>query len=530
MEAKPCIVIREEHFSEIYHWCCCVAAPIFDLRGCMIGCLDITVSFDDVSKMSLLSGMAQLVARSIQSEIKTRQAVQEAEQIRGVLDHTVNLAQRAVVVIDKHGTINTANNDAALLFNKTAGALVGTHCSTFLKTGNIIEKIKKGGNFSDTIRLSGMLSGEKELWVEFRPLQDSAQRPTRGLLVFEDRKPRVSVRTNPKRLACFTFENLIGSSPGMERAVKLARRFAPLDVPILLQGETGSGKELFAHAVHNESPRKNAPFIPLNCAALPRDLVESELFGYAKGAFTGALPQGKQGKFDLADGGTLFLDEIDSMPLDIQGKLLRAIDGGEIAPVGANSYKRADVRIIVSSGKQLFQETVTGGFRKDLYYRISAVTILIPPLRERKTDIEELVTYFVLKAATTLGKPVRRVDPRALDLILAYDWPGNVRQLESSIVFAVQLTDSDTIFPEHLPDAVADAKTERNSSLPGDSQSARLDSFHLTHAIDQAGGKIGVAAQQLGVSRSTLYRRRRAKGLVKERGGKAAPGEQEDTK
>jgi len=247
----------------------------------------------------------------------------------------------------------------------------------------------------------------------------------------------------------FGLPRIIGRSERILNVAQIVQKVAPTKTTVLLIGESGTGKELFARATHNLSNRKSYPFVPINCAAIPRDLLESELFGHEKGSFTGADAR-KLGKFELADKGTIFLDEIGDMDLIIQSKLLRAIEEGEIERVGAVRAIKVDVRIIAASNKDLEKAVEEKKFREDLYYRLNVFPIKIPPLRERKEDIPLLVEYFINKYCLEIKTPVKSISKEALDMLMSYHWKGNVRELENTIERAVILCDGDLITSEHF--------------------------------------------------------------------------------
>jgi DNA-binding NtrC family response regulator len=247
----------------------------------------------------------------------------------------------------------------------------------------------------------------------------------------------------------FGLPRIIGKSEKIVNVAQIVQKVAPTKTTVLLIGESGTGKELFARALHNLSNRKNYPFIPINCAAIPRELLESELFGHEKGSFTGAEAK-KLGKFELGDKGTIFLDEIGDMDLAIQSKLLRAIEDGEIERVGAVKGIKVDVRIVAASNKDLEKAVEEKKFREDLYYRLNVFPIRIPPLNERKEDIPLLVEYFINKYCLEINTPLKSISKDALDLLMNYRWKGNVRELENAIERAVILCDGETIIPEHF--------------------------------------------------------------------------------
>lgn len=248
----------------------------------------------------------------------------------------------------------------------------------------------------------------------------------------------------------YTFDSIIGSSNTTKKMIYECKRAASSSSNILILGESGTGKELVAQAIHSASKYSTGPFVAINCGALPKGLVESELFGYERGAFTGANKDGHPGKFELADGGTLFLDEIGEMPLDVQVTLLRVLETREVVRIGGKYPKPIDVRIIAATNRDLREAVKDKTFRDDLYYRLNVLSIRIPPLRERGDDILELTDYFIKGFSSSKGITYS-VDPRVYDILTRYTWPGNIRELENTIERAVNITDNNMILPEHLP-------------------------------------------------------------------------------
>ena len=257
---------------------------------------------------------------------------------------------------------------------------------------------------------------------------------------------------------------LIGRTPQMQEIYKLIGMIANNTVTVMIEGESGTGKELIAHSIHSNSSRKDKNFVPVNCGALPDDLLESELFGYEAGAFTGANAKGKPGRFELADGGTLFLDEVSNMSPVLQVKLQRALQEQEIERLGGTRPLKVDVRIIAATNQDLAEEVRLGKFREDLYYRFNLLSINLPPLRERAADIPLLVNHFLQTASVELGQNVRGVSPGCMELLQQYDWPGNVRELENTVKSAAVLSRADVILPEHLPPEILNYKGRREST------------------------------------------------------------------
>jgi PAS domain S-box-containing protein len=311
----------------------------------------------------------------------------------------------------------------------------------------------------------------------------------------------------------YRFNDIKGTSPAIEKAKQLARKIAFGDSNVLILGESGVGKELFAHAVHASSLRQERPFVCLNCAAIPKDLVESELFGYEKGAFTGAGKSGKAGKFEMADGGSLFLDEIGDMPLEVQPKLLRALETKEFERIGSTKPKTVDVRFIVATNRNLEKLVAEGSFRKDLYYRLTSATLHIPPLRERKEDIPLLVDHLIERLHKTRHLEPKALERGVLELFVNFSWPGNVRELSNLIEQLMNVVDGPVIRVTDLP-AYLLSRTGPDPSPALSSVVADAEREMVFRALSESGGNKKMAADLLGIHRSTLYEKLRKHGLM----------------
>lgn len=311
--------------------------------------------------------------------------------------------------------------------------------------------------------------------------------------------------------------NIVGQSPQMQKLFKMLPEVAASEASVLITGESGTGKELFARALHNQSPRKDGPFVAVNCSALAESLLESEIFGHEKAAFTGAV-RSKVGRFELAKGGTLFLDEIGDLKPELQIKLLRVLEERVFERVGGTRLLKLDARIIAATNRDLSKALRDGAFREDLYYRLRTVPLVIPPLRQRTEDIPSLVEHFIKRFNKSTVKEVRAVDPKVINKFMAYNWPGNVRELERVMEYAFVFVKGPVIFISHLPSLGEDSDQADTASLPtaplytaSDQERMRQE---VIYALEKCGGRREDAAQLLGISRTSLWRRMKALSLA----------------
>lgn len=314
------------------------------------------------------------------------------------------------------------------------------------------------------------------------------------------------------------FEQIIGKSPALKAVLEQVERVAPTNSTVLIQGETGTGKELIAHAVHNVSPRSGRPFVKLNCAAIPYGLLESELFGHERGAFTGAIAQ-KIGRFELADKGTLFLDEVGDIPLALQPKLLRVLQEQEFERLGSGRTHKVDVRLVAATNRHLLQMASRNEFRRDLYYRLNVFPISLPPLRERRVDIQALVEHFVEIFSRRMGRHIRDIPPETIAAFLSYSWPGNIRELQNFVERAVILA-QDGVFRSPLSSSlvqIASSPSLGTTTEPAAPMTLRdSERMLVLQALQTTGWVIGGpngAAVKLGLERTTLIRRMKKLGI-----------------
>ena len=303
----------------------------------------------------------------------------------------------------------------------------------------------------------------------------------------------------------FNFEGVVGKSPAMQSVVAVLRRVAPTNITVLIEGESGTGKELLAQAIHNNSPRRKNAFKPLNCAGLTESLLESELFGHAKGAFTGAT-EARKGLFEVADKGTLFLDEIGDMPLAMQAKLLRVLEDGIVVPVGSNKSTVVDVRVISATNHDLTKLVEECKFRQDLYFRIKGVSVTVPPLRSRPEDIPELADFFLSQSALELGRGKKTISEKALDILKNYSWPGNIRQLRNYIRTMVVMSDSVTLDVADIPPEIYQVR-QLSGQVKGGVSLNDLERQAIIDTLAKVQNNREKAAKLLGIGERTLYRK-----------------------
>ena len=455
-------------------------------------------------------GLVRQAAETVTSQLRERERMRDLATTNQYLRALIESDSRGIVTVDSHGRIVQTNRSARRLFSLPVSP-AGRDFEDF--TGGrsgVLEHLATGKSFKAReilARHSGMTH-----FASFDPICMSNGEVVGGLLTVQEKKEVMGMAVEVTGShAHFTFDSILGSSACLGQALRHARIAAASTAPVLLCGETGAGKELFAQAIHNGGERRNRPFVAINCGAIPKELLESELFGYEEGAFTGARKGGRPGKFELADSGTLFLDEIGDMPFDMQVKLLRVLQTGEIQRVGGLRTVPVDLRVISATNKDLRQAIEQQKFRADLYYRISTLNILVPPLRERPEDILPLAEYFIQRHRLRLNKPTAVLPPDTAAMLTAHAWPGNVRQLESAVERAMHLAEGGDLLAEHFGIAGLErprqAAPSEPSGGPGQGTLEDLEQRAVAEALARHNGNIRAASRALGVSRPTLYRK-----------------------
>ncbi len=425
------------------------------------------------------------------------------------------------VVVDDKGIVTFLSQPYADFLGVERDAVIGRHVTDVIENTRMHIVVQIGGVEIGRQRIRG-----EDLVVQRVPIRDESGRVVgafgqvmfkveelhdlaRRLKILESTVAYYEQELHSLRASRYTFDDIVGESPALKEAKRLALRAARSMSPVLLLGETGVGKELFAHAIHHASPRARRALVRVNCAAIPRELVEAELFGHEPGAFTGASKRGKPGKFELADGGSLFLDEIADMKLDVQANVLRVLQEKEVERIGGTDPIRVDFRLLAATHEDLEALVAAGRFRADLFYRLNVVPIRIPPLRERREDVPALVSHTLGRLSEDMGRSPVRVTAAALGALQGHDWPGNVRELVNVLERILNALDGDVIDVTHLPFVSA-----KSASAVRDTEVGRLRRLLREHkelAIQQAlvltGGNKAEAARVLGIHRASLYRK-----------------------
>ncbi len=513
---KPFQVSGQEHFCRKLHCWTCSAAPFFSVTGDLVGVLQMSGPARSAHQHTL--GMVVASVEAIHEQMRVERRNHELSALNSHLNNVFQTISDGAVTINRQGKILQINPAAEKMFGQH---LLGCPIDDLIGIGpEIRNTLREGQDCQDQELILDTALGHLHALVTVKQIVDETGTATGAVLFFN---PINNMKKLVNRLggahATFTFDSIIGQHSKLYRTVKAARQAASNSSHVVIQGESGTGKELLAQAIHNRSPRKDGPFLALNCAALPRDLIASELFGYVPGAFTGAGSKGRPGKFEMASGGTLFLDEIGDMPLDQQASLLRVLQDNKISRLGSDRVIPVDARIICATNKNLFEEVNKGNFRQDLYYRLNVIHIFVPPLREREDDIRILFNHFLDKIGRKLDYAIRTVDPDVITALRRYSWPGNVRELENMVEKMINAADRGVITPAHLPKEIAiprqspepatapERAAETNERGTLKEMVARNERRIILELLHQHQGNISRIARSMGVSRNTLYRK-----------------------
>ena len=509
---KPVEVHSVEHFCETVKIWSCSAAPIIDaIDGDLLGVIDVSTLNHAYSAQSL--ALAMTAARQIEQTLHSRELARNVALVDWFAGSVGRWRQDGVVLLDRKGRVVTANDKAKNLF----------------ASEHIEAKLDKNYRLLQPESLGAIKDWEELLPSAIVPVAYEAYnrdgRTEGGILVIRPRlaavRPSLSA---PQAISASALDAIVGQSPGILALKDRALRLAVSSAPVLIQGETGCGKDLFARAVHCAGSGEGAPFVTVNCGALTRELAVSELLGYEPGAFAGAAPKGRVGKFEEAHGGTLFLDEVGELPLDVQVALLRVIQDGVVVRLGGSTQRTAAVRIIAATNRSLAVAVEEGRFREDLYYRLKVMSLDVLPLRERTDDIALLGHLFLKQFAVAYASEQRQLDPLLLDALCQYTWPGNVRQLRAVLESMFVMSDTQTLSCDELPDDIAAALSGEgldvlrvnqsqvfdgptSKALPGAETLDDLECEAIRRELLLHRGNRSKVARILGISRSTLYRK-----------------------
>lgn len=509
-ERVPIQVSAKEHYIQGFHVWSSSAAPIFGTSGDLIGVLNISGNYAKVHPHTL--GMVIAAVKAIENQLHLEKVNNELKESHDYAKTVMESITEGLITVNQKGIITWINAAGGRVLGLEPAAKIGRPLGELGKALMPMQQVLYSNGFSDRETVLENNLGRFHFTMTAQPIKNELGEVIGAVATLREIKAVHRLVTNMVGAkARFTFDDLIGDSEVFQRAVFLARRAAASSSTILLQGESGTGKELFAQAIHNASKRAGGPFIAVNCAAIPRDLIESELFGYEEGAFTGARRGGCPGKFELASGGTVFLDEIGDMPLDLQVTLLRVLQEKQVTRLGGSKVIPIDVRVIAATHRNLKSEIKKGQFREDLFYRLNIFTINIPSLRERQHDIELLAGYFVRKLGGQLGKPLMEISPEALSTLLNHPWAGNVRELENALERAINVALGDQIMIEHLPDNLATKKNWRSTESRSISLTLctlqELERQAIIDTLNALNRNVVQTARVLGLARSTLYKK-----------------------
>lgn len=528
----PVQLVGPEHYCVSLENLIVSAAPIFDESGGVIACLVlgqqmIDAPWDEGFQSFCLQtlGLITALAAAVEAQLKLKKSYNNMKVVNDnlvtankTLEATFSLIDEGIITIDQTGRITCANREGTRILNLSQDEIGKRNLTEFLDAQSCFMNLIKSCENIEVEEKIYNGNEEQTYIINTRPVIDNRTKQLKvAVLRFScTKKINALVTSRSGATANFTFADIIGDSEAINEAKEKAKRFSGSQESILLIGESGTGKEIFAQAIHNHYC-PDGPFVAVNCAALPRELVESELFGYEGGSFTGADRHGRPGKIELAEGGTLFLDEIGDMPIELQAVLLRVLEDKKVMRIGGRRYKRVDFRVIAATNKNLHKLVREKIFREDLYYRLSVLSITIPPLRERGRDAEILAQYFIERYCKKVGRKVPQVSPAVLKIINEYDWPGNVRQLENAVIYAINTTRSEVIEPRDLPGEIYEACLYNSDSLiKNRKRNENLDTFlslneleknAIIKALTKTGGNVPQAADLLGISRSTIYRK-----------------------
>lgn len=502
IEKAPLHVTGAEHYLAEFASSHCSAVPIFDEQQQLIGVMSLAVSVTDAHLHSL--GMLEATAITIAQQLKLAQLLQEQQTLLEVLNE-------GIIIVDGQQRIHSINRYARQLFNISESVIGQPLSAIFIHADGLEQMLASHRSSQDEEYKCQRRDGR---WLALTCSITLTDNGHQIVSARDNSRMRALTRRAIGAKARYCFDDIVGNSAAMSTAIFQAKQASHSDSTTLLLGESGTGKELLAQAIHNNSNRQQGPFIVVNCGAIPRDLIQSELFGYEAGAYTGANRSGAAGKFELADGGTIFLDEIGEMPLAAQVNLLRFLQEKEVTRLGSQHRQQLNVRVIAATNKHLPHAVEMGQFRADLFYRINVLTIHVPPLRDRIGDIPLLANTFMANSAAMLNKPMKTLSHETLQQLQNYPWPGNIRELENVIERAMNLSQSLQLQLQDIglmPITMPSHPLNSSIAVPATPTAIHTQKLETSErdaiiaALKHTQGNLRLTAVQLGISRSGLY-------------------------
>ncbi|WP_430883629.1 sigma-54-dependent Fis family transcriptional regulator [Fusibacter sp. JL216-2] len=517
----PLQVLGAEHFRIDYHDWTTSAAPITNDSGEVIAVLSMSGDYELVHPHTL--GMVMASALAIEHEFKLEKSNQDLKRKNDHFNAIMESISEGIICIDERGVIRDINLFARNYLRVRGSEAIGADIRDLIRgdqAKKLVKLVKNGKALKEEeFNFSHSGGRKKSVIVNATPVSEPNDPYKELVITFRESKDIHNlVNKIVGAKAIYTFDDILGDSSEIKEAIRIAKLVSDTEATILLTGESGTGKELFAQSIHNDSHRRNNSFVFINCGAIPRDLVASELFGYVEGAFTGARKGGQPGKFELADGGTLFLDEIGDMPLDTQANLLRVLETKEVVRVGGHDVIPVDVRVIAATHKDLTQEVRRGNFRQDLFFRLNVMPIHTPALRERRSDIPSLIDFFYNQFKMGEGKAGVDIAESFYTAMTMYDWPGNVRELQNVMQLASNIVgEGGVLTAKALPDYIKTnvrIENDESESVKSVKTLAELEREAIQLAIAYSKGNLVKAAKSLGIGRTTLYRKIEKYGLT----------------
>ncbi|MFR0675881.1 sigma-54-dependent Fis family transcriptional regulator [Enterobacterales bacterium AW_CKDN230030176-1A_HGKHYDSX7] len=513
-EKKPISVCGSEHYLEVFHNSLCYAAPVLDHSGKVLACVSLASSMSNRNQKTL--SMVCAAADAISSQLQRKQLYESKAYLSAMVYAICGVLPDGIIALDAEHRITYVNAAGEEILGAPFAEVEGHDIEEYFDSASLQELANLiDGNKRHSVSVALKGNPDSKWLCRVQPLSGASQAFT-GMALFlaSDKQIMQGLTQVGGNRAYYTLDDIKGASPQLKRCVQLAKRIAKKANRVLINGESGTGKELFAQGIHNAGPRRAQPFVAISCASIPRELIEAELFGYVSGSFTGANKNGAIGKFELAQNGTLFLDEIGSLPLEAQGKLLRALQQNEIVRIGGKVPIPVNVNVISANNVDLRELVKTKMFREDLLYRLNTVEIAIPPLRERAGDTELLIKHFIERFAR-LQKRRMKISAGWMEAMMQHAWRGNVRELEHACEAAMILCDGEILTRRHLPpsvDGAVDDELHPFAAAPCESMQENYQRW-LLQAIEQCDGNLTTVAKRHGVSRSTLYRKVREFGI-----------------